>query len=257
MTHVISLGGASAAPRPGQGCSGYLIDGDGTRVVLDLGPGTLPELLRHRPLADLNGILITHMHIDHMLDLFALWWGWLYHANPLATPVPLWLPPGGAESVRRTLSTLGRPDEVERFFGNVCDVAEFDPTRNLTIANTSLSFAQTAHFIPCWAVRVELPSATVAYTADTGPAVDLTELARNVDLLISEAMLPVGSLKDSTNRGSSTPAEAAALARNAQARRLMLAHLWSHDDATAALRVASAIFHGETVIAQPGLSVEL
>ncbi|HEX7104031.1 MAG TPA: hypothetical protein VF201_15410, partial [Nitrolancea sp.] len=44
MPDVIVLGGASAAPNPGQGCSGYLVQLGETRIVLDLGPGTLPEL---------------------------------------------------------------------------------------------------------------------------------------------------------------------------------------------------------------------
>jgi ribonuclease BN (tRNA processing enzyme) len=38
------LGGSAAGPNPGQGCSGYLVESGTTRVVVDLGPGTFPEL---------------------------------------------------------------------------------------------------------------------------------------------------------------------------------------------------------------------
>lgn len=255
MPVVTALGGASAAPNPGQGCSGYLIGDDETGLVLDMGSGTLTELLRHRALNDLDGIVISHLHVDHMLDVIALWWGWLYHVEPLRAPIPLWLPPGGSQTLRRTLATLGRPDEVERFFGDIFDAGEYDPAAEVRVGPATLSFARTAHFVPCWAVRVELPHGVVAYTADTGLAADLTPLARGADLLIAESMLPVGSFEKSPDRGSSTPIEAAALARDARVERLMLTHFWSEQDADEALRQASRIFTGSIVVARPGVTV--
>lgn len=256
MTRVVILGGASAAPRAGQGCSGYLIVDDSTHIVLDLGPGTLPELLRHCSLEDVSAIVISHMHVDHMLDLIALWWGWLYNPQPLAAPVPLWLPPGGVEPLRQTLSALGRPDEVERFFGDLCDVTEFSPDESLELVDAALTFAPTAHFVPCWAVRVDLPHAAIAYTADTGPAADLTALAQDADLLIAESML-VGPFDESDNRGSSTPTEAATLARNARIRRLLLTHMWTEEDAGQAQTEASRIFDGFVATARRGMVIEI
>jgi len=44
------LGGSGAYPEPGQACSGFLVDWDGFRVVLDLGYATLPRLLAHVPM---------------------------------------------------------------------------------------------------------------------------------------------------------------------------------------------------------------
>ncbi len=53
------LGGTGAYPEPGQACSGFLIDWDGFRVVLDLGYATLPRLLAHVPDADVDAVVIT------------------------------------------------------------------------------------------------------------------------------------------------------------------------------------------------------
>jgi len=255
MAEVVVLGGASAAPNPGQGCSGYLVSTDHARLVLDLGPGTLPELRCHCTIASIDGIIISHLHVDHILDLVALWWGWLYHPLPLARPIPLWLPPGGIDHVTRILAAFGRADEVAAFFTRVCSVTEFDPKQTISIAGASVSFAATAHFIPCWAIRVASAQGAVAYTADTGPAANLVPIAHDADVLIAEAMLPLGSFDESPNRGSSTAIEAAQLARDSGARRLVLTHLWAEYDADASRAEAAQIFSGPIEIAKRGLKI--
>jgi ribonuclease BN (tRNA processing enzyme) len=255
MPNVIVLGGASAVPNPGQGCSGYLVSVDHARLVLDLGAGTLPELRRHCAIGSIDGIIITHLHVDHMLDLVALWWGWLYHPVPLARPIPLWLPPGGIDRVTRILATFGRADEVAEFFTRICSVTEFDPEQKIQIAGATVNFAATAHFIPCWAIRVESAQGAVAYTADTGPAANLVAIAHDAEVLIAEAMLPSGSFDESPNRGSSTATEAAQLAQNSGAKRLILTHLWAEHDADASRTEAARVFTGPIEIARPGLTV--
>lgn len=255
MPEVIVLGGASAAPNPGQGCSGYLIQLGAAHIVLDLGPGTLPELRRHTRLERLDAIVVSHLHVDHILDLVALWWGWLYHPVPLPKPIPLFVPPGGGARLRQILATFGRDDEAERFFTDICAVTEYDPERVLTIAGVTIRFAPTVHYIPCWAVRLENDAGIVAYTADTGPSADLVPLALDADLLIAEAMLPPDFSGDPPGRGSSTPAEAARLARHAGAKRLILTHRWAEDDPGAAIAAATVIFDGPIQVAERGLAV--
>jgi ribonuclease BN (tRNA processing enzyme) len=190
-----------------------------------------------------------------MLDLVALWWGWLYHPMPLPGPIPLWLPPGGIDRMKNILSAFGRTDEVDAFFTIVCTVAEFDPATTVKIGDAAINVAPTAHFIPCWAIRVEMPDAVVAYTADTGPAADLIPIARNADVLIAEAMLPLGSFEESPNRGSSTAIEAGRLAQRTGAKRLVLTHLWAEHDAELARSEAASVFTGSIEIATPGLKV--
>jgi ribonuclease BN (tRNA processing enzyme) len=255
MPNVIVLGGASAAPNPGQGCSGYLVQLGNARIVLDLGSGTLPELRRHTRLEQIDAIVISHLHVDHILDLVALWWGWLYHPVPLPKPIPLYLPRGGSERLHRIFSTFARADEADRFFTDICAVAEYDPSQKLTVADATVQFAPTVHYIPCWAIRLESAAGVVVYTADTGPSADLVPLARQADLLIAEAMLPADHGDDSPTRGTSTAAEAARLAREAGAKRLILTHRWAEDDAESDLAAASRVFAGPIQLAQRGLNV--
>ena len=151
------LGGAAAGPGPRQGCSGYLVEAGETRLVLDLGSGTLPELRRHSDVRDLEAIVISHLHIDHMLDLIALWWGWLYTPAPLPKPLPLWLPPGGVAHLTRIAEAFAGPEEVNGLFSRVFDVREYDPSEPLSIGDALVRFAPTVHYLPCWAIRVRGP----------------------------------------------------------------------------------------------------
>jgi ribonuclease BN (tRNA processing enzyme) len=69
---LVVLGGSAASPNAGAGCSGYLVQHGDDNVVLDLGPGTLPELRRHTDYRTLRAVVISHLHPDHTLDLVAL-----------------------------------------------------------------------------------------------------------------------------------------------------------------------------------------
>lgn len=82
------LGGSGAYPEPGQACSGFLIDWDGFRVVLDLGYATLPRLLDHVPDADLDAVVLIHEHPDHCIDLHGLF-RIRRHGGPTGRRLPL------------------------------------------------------------------------------------------------------------------------------------------------------------------------
>jgi len=251
------LGGAAAGPGPRQGCSGYLIVTGGTRLVLDLGPGTLPELRQHVGMAALDAIIISHMHIDHMLDIFALWWGWLYNPVPLPKPLPLWLPPGGRDSLLATARTLSGPDEVAQLNTRVFDVREYDPDNTLTIGSATIRFTRTLHYIPCWAIRVTgNDDRSLVYTADNGDAASLVRFASGANVLLAEALLADTPTNPDGERGTSTAAEVAALARDAAVQTLVLTHIWAEHDAAASRLQAQAVFTGQVEVARPGLTIE-
>ena len=55
------LGRSPAAPNPGEACAGYLLEGGGARVLLDIGPGVVAQLLRRHQPDDLDAVDISHM----------------------------------------------------------------------------------------------------------------------------------------------------------------------------------------------------
>jgi len=73
MARIVFLGTAGAryvVARQLRASGGVYIEADGTRLVLDPGPGTLVYLAREKIRVEkLTGLIVTHVHLDHSADL--------------------------------------------------------------------------------------------------------------------------------------------------------------------------------------------
>mgnify|MGYP001117279347 CR=1 FL=1 len=255
------LGGSAACPNPGQGCSAYLLEAEGQYLLLDCGPDTLATLQEHIALDQLDGVLISHLHADHLLDLVPLRYGLKYMPGLARNRIPLWMPPGGRAFLHQLASVLAMGDErSEVFFEDVFMVAEYDPSRLLQLGPFQIRFRPTRHYVPCWACRIEVDGRTIVYLADTGPDDDLADLARSATVLICEATLsgdPDPVEGQGGVRGHLSAREAGALAAAAGAERLVLTHYWASLGVDALRREAEDAF-GQTVqLAQPGWTIVL
>lgn len=256
MTRVTMLGGSAASPNAGMGCAGLLVQTTDASLLLDFGPGTFPELRRHADFRTLSAVVISHMHIDHMLDLLALRHALAYNPIPPPRPVSVWLPPGGKDILDRATAPFDACDKPGRFAATV-DVREYDPTRPLQIGDARLTFAPAVHDIPAWAIRVHTPAGDIGYTGDTGPTAPLAAFFADVDLLVAEATLLEAGGHDDGTRGSLTAAEAGALADASRARALILTHIWEERGFDAALEQAASTYKGTIHLARPGLSLTM
>lgn len=258
-TTLTVLGGSAASVGTGQGCSGYLVSTDTTNIVLDLGPGTLQELRKHVDFRTLDAIVLSHLHVDHMLDIVALRFSLAYNPIKPEVRMPIWLPPGGLEFFAQLGAVLATDQEPDAFFSSVFELDEFDPEGHLQIGDFIVSFTPTVHFVPCWAIRVHPmgESGDLVYTADTGPAADLHEFASSARIVLAEATTPIDQrdFLPPGDRGHLVAREAAGLASRAGATILTLTHIFEENDPSASLDEAKRIFEGEIVLAQPGASV--
>jgi ribonuclease BN (tRNA processing enzyme) len=205
----------------------------------------------------LDGIVISHMHLDHILDLAALRFALSY--NPIKPPgrLPLWLPPGGCARFARFALAFVDESEASDFFSSVFDLREYDPGDRLTVGNVLLTFSPTVHYVPCWAMRLRSAgSGDLGYTADTGPAAPLAAFFGDVDVLIAEATLATPNDDSSPERGHLTAEEAGLLADEANAATLVLSHIWEELGLDRLRAEAAATFSGQLVIARPGTVIE-
>jgi ribonuclease Z len=98
----------------------------------------------------------------------------------------------------------------------------------------------------------------LVYTGDTRPYLAVIEASKGADLLIHEATFGGEEEERARETGHSTAAEAARVALDAGARKLVLTHISSryHRDASELLAEAKAVFP-ETVIARDGMVVDI
>ena len=237
------------------GCAGLLVQTGTTRIVLDLGPGTLPELRKHADFRALDAVIVSHMHVDHVLDLLALRHALAYNPVPAPAPIPVWLPPGGSEMLSAATAPFDACDEPGRFAATV-QIAEYDPARPLPIGDAVITFAPAVHYLPAWAMRVQAPGGRdLGYTGDTGPAAPLAAFFRDVGVLVAEATLLEPGDEPVAARGSLTAAEAGALAAAAVAETLVLTHIWEERGFASAREQAATTFSGRIELASPGFTI--
>lgn len=250
---VTVLGGSAAAPGPGIGCSGYLVSQDAANVVLDLGPGTLAELFRHVDDDEIAGIVISHMHQDHFLDLIPLRYRLMYSPKATSKRIGLHLPPAGIQMLDAIAAVLKDDDtDPAAFFRDVFELSEFDPQAGLDIGGVAIRFAPSIHPTPCWMMRVACPGGDLGYTADTGPNPAAASFLHGVRCLLVEstrlAAGPPGTHLSAKQAGQ--------LATDANAEEAVLCHLWSELGRGKYLREARSAFDGSLRLAEPGLTIE-
>jgi ribonuclease BN (tRNA processing enzyme) len=252
---LTTLGRSPASPNPGEACAGYLVEGGHARVLVDIGPGVVAQLVRRHHPDDLDAVIVSHMHADHMLDLVTLRYVYPWRARPKDQRLRVVMPPGSADQVLDLAKGVGSARHFEACFR----LSEHDGSSTFSYGSLAFTPVETQHYIPCWGFRIEADGRRLAYTADTAPCGGLSDLATDADLLLSEATLR--SLDEDATppepRGHLTPAEAGQAARDGGSRRLMLTHLPVDGDGAWATTLASEAFGAEVEIATPNRSGEI
>ena len=210
------IGCSPAWNNAGGAQSGYLVEGEG-RLLLDCGPGVLARLRERDGWPRVDAVAITHFHLDHWGDLVPWSFGAQFGPGAAAVPPELWLPPGGAETLRR-LAELFRADAVFETFA----VREYGDGVPFPAAGFAVTPVRLPHYdVGTFGLRVTDGERTLAYSGDSAPSPALVELARDVDLFLCEATLaePEPGL-----RGHLTEEEAVAAHRESGAGRLVVVH---------------------------------
>lgn len=192
--------------------SGYLVDIDGFKLWLDCGGGTWQRLLHHIDFADVNGILLTHRHPDHTIDLFQMFHARLYGERDLPN-VPLWAPD----------ETIARITGFSTELGETFDIEEIEGGGVVDVGGAKVSFVDMKHSVHTCGVRIEFEGRVLAYTADTGPGSDFLALARGADVVLCEA-----TYQDSDQpwwEGHMSASQAGRMSSEVGAARLFLTHL--------------------------------
>jgi len=212
---LVILGKYSPYPPPGGACSGYLVQHRGRTLLLDCGNGCVAAMQDHIDFDDLDWIVLSHLHPDHISDLFILRYA-------------LSLGPNAGQPVRVRVFAPDEPaEEFCRLQHKQVLVSEkVSAEQRLNLGPFSVTFAPGQHAIPSLAMRITSDSGTLAYTGDTAPCRRVEHLARDADLLLSEAthLRP----PDDEQRRHMTAAEAGMLAEKAAVNRLLLTHIWPH-----------------------------
>jgi len=232
-------------PKVNEASSGYLLEHNQYKLLIDCGSAVLSKLQNFIQPEDLDAVIISHYHPDHIADI-----GVLQHALIIGKYM---------NKNIRTLSIYGHQEDEQAFqalnYQDVTKGVPYNPNSKLQIGPFSITFLKTKHPAPCYAMRIEVEDQVFVYTADTSYLESLPSFSKDADVLLCESNF-YGNM-DGSSAGHMTSIEAGELARLAGAKRLVLTHLPQYGDLEQLKTEASGKFPGEVTIAYYGLTVQL
>jgi ribonuclease BN (tRNA processing enzyme) len=240
------LGCSGSLPGPDSPASGYLLEAEGFRLLLDLGHGAFGALQRYVNPTDVDAIVVSHLHADHCIDLTAYvvalrYGGPGYRLNGRRIPLV------GVSGTRDRLEAAYDP--LARKLG-LHDLFQFSTPIDGELGPFRTSFTQVNHPIMTNAVRFEYDGHVLVYSGDTGECPDLVDLAADADVLLCEASVgpdevPVPDLH-------LTGRQAGEHAAKAGVDRLVITHVPPWNSPRRAAEDAADAFTGVIEIARPG-----
>lgn len=239
------------ALRPGHAASCYLVETGGDGILLDMGQGAFAALGAYREPSTLAGIVVSHLHPDHMIDLVPLRHYLRYGLDParsvaLHAPAELRTRIGALMAEESFLDDLPGPDLRPSTFQLGALRVEARP---VTHALNSFGFRVTR------AASDELRPGLV-YSGDCGRPEDVRALLRPGDTLLCEASWGLSG-PIASEAAHLTARQAAEVARDSEAARLILTHVLDAYDPAGSATLAGTIFAGAVQLATPGLVVDL
>jgi ribonuclease BN (tRNA processing enzyme) len=250
------VGCSGSFPGADSAASCYLVQAldSGARtasVVVDLGSGALGPLQRYVDLADLDAVLVSHLHPDHFLDLCGMYVARRYH--PAGAP-PGRLPVRGPTDTLVRLSQAYGEDGVGKM-EHVYEVSTWAEGEPVPVGPFAVTARRVEHPVEAYGLRIEHAGRVLAYSGDTDACDALLELARGADVLLAEASFQEG--RDDVRGVHLTGRRAGEAATAAGARSLVLTHLPPWTDPDVVLAEARSAFAGPVRLALPGLVVEV
>lgn len=227
------LGCNGPYPEPDGACSGYLLESSRTRVLIDCGTGVLARLTAIMPPEELDAVILSHLHYDHMSDMLPM----IYKLQGAGKKLPVYAPEG-VQPVRALLESA-------------YDVRDIDTLD--TIGDLKLSVLPVRHPVPCRAVRAEAQNCVFCYTGDTNTCDAIQDFVRDCDLLLADGCFPISLWAE--NKPHLSAYLAAEIAAQAKAKRLVVTHFTPGIDREVLLAEAQKCYP-EAQIAHSGLKVE-
>ena len=266
------IGCTGSMSGPDSAASSYLVQADGAdpdgevrtwSVVLDLGPGAMGQMLRYLDPIDLDAILISHCHADHIVDLVGMHVFRRWNPTGALGPV-LTLGPG---ELRGRLNGVDGTSPEETY------ASEFSfrtavVGQAVQVGPLKIMPYEALHPVEAYGYRIEAPgqdargSVSLAFTGDTDLCDGVEAMADGVDLLLSEAAFLEG--RDTYRGMHLTGRRAGELAAGTSgeggrrpAGSLVLTHIQPWTDPADTLKEAAEVYSGPLEAATAGASWEI
>ncbi|NHI77751.1 MBL fold metallo-hydrolase [Lactococcus petauri] len=209
---LTALGVWGGYPTRDAGTTSYLLQSEeGFNLLLDAGSRAVTELEHELSPNDLDAIILSHYHEDHIADL-----GALRQYRQLQTVKPEILPIYGHQENAYEFSKLS--------LENVSDGIAYDVENGTSVGPFDIQFLKTVHPVICYAMRIveRATGQVLIYTGDTGYFAELVDFSKDADILLADVYFFKDKAKMPNHLSS---VEAGEIAAQANVKKLILTHL--------------------------------
>ncbi|NHA68776.1 MBL fold metallo-hydrolase, partial [Phycicoccus flavus] len=245
------VGCSGSFPGPGSPASCYLVraehEGRTWNLLLDLGSGALGALQRHLDPADLDAVVLSHLHPDHCADVLGLYVTRKYRPQgPLGGRLAVHGPSGTAERLAHMYHGIG-PGGMDAEL----DVRVVRHGEPFVVGPFTVGPVAVEHPVEAYGYRVEAGGRVLAFTGDTDDCPNLDLLLAGADVALLDSAFVDG--RDPVRGIHLTGSRAAAAAvRAGGVRRLVLTHIPAWNDAEVCRAQAAAVWPGRVELALAG-----
>lgn len=209
---LTALGVWGGYPTRDAGTTSYLLRSEeGFNLLLDAGSRAVTELEHELSPNDLDAIILSHYHEDHIADL-----GALRQYRQLQTVKPEMLPIYGHQENEYEFSKLS--------LKNVSEGIAYDVENGTSIGSFDIQFLKTVHPVICYAMRIveRATGQVLIYTGDTGYFAELVDFSKDADILLADVYFFKDKAKMPNHMSS---VEAGEIVAQANVKKLVLTHL--------------------------------
>lgn len=218
----------------------YMLEKDGFVLLLDIGSGGLSKLQKYKQVNEIDAIVLSHYHADHVADV-----GVLQHALIVQAHLT---------GKKDKLPIYGHQEDMT-FFTSLDDdytkAVAYDPEEVLKIGPFFIRFLRTKHSVPCFGMRITDGKSTLVYTADSAYLPEWIPFSRNADLLLTECNFYAG--QDAAVAGHMNSEEVASIAKDAAIKQVILTHLPHFGDHAELVEEVKDFYDGKVELASEGL----
>jgi len=251
MSEVVILGSGTGIPSLRRASPGLVLLSEDTKMLIDSGPGILRRMLEiGMTYRDIDLLLYTHLHPDHIADFVPILFACKYADFPRDKDLPCLGGPGFEDHFNQLKKIYGRWIEPRSYQLSIREVSE----KPLLFRNVKIFSLPMAHTPESVGYRIELHDGrSIAVSGDTDYCESVVDLARDADLLVLECSFPEGKKVE----GHLTPSLAGRIASESRCRKLLLTHLYPVCDSADMAGPCKDAFKGEVILAEDLLRVSI
>lgn len=211
----------------------HLIKDDGLNIIIDMGSGAFRELQKYVNVSEINTVILTHLHFDHIVDALTYQY---YLEHKQANQVDIYLP--------------SFPNNINELFASY----KFNKLDIENIEGLLLNFqsfrVKHANSTDSYMLKIKGDSSTLLYTSDFSEVDEFSLIAKDADIIVADACVT-----DSEHGKKSPHASIGSIARTTPKDSILyLTHLT--DGREAEILAEARLYHEKSYLIAAGQQIE-